>query len=127
MPAVRLRRAFLALVLAAPGCGGVPGGGTVPMIATVQPGDEALTCDQISVQMAQMDQIIVTGGGTATGAMTNSVLSGALSASGQPLGGYPGSAADMLRANAAQSQPMDVLQAQARRQELGRLYDRKGC
>lgn len=127
MPVVRLRPAFLVLALAAASCGGARGGGTAPMIATVQPGDEALTCDQISVQIAQMDQIVATGGGTATGAMTNSALSGALSASGQPLGGYPGSAADMLRANASQSQPMDVLQAQARRQELGRLYDRKGC
>lgn len=124
---MRRRGACVALLLAAAGCGGGAGGGAAPTIAAVQPGDEELTCEQLSVQIAQMDQIVATGGGTATGAMTNAALSGALSAGGQPLGGYPGSAADMLRTNAAQSPPIDVLQAQGRRQELGRLYDRKGC
>ncbi len=128
MPVLPPRRAWLALALSlvAGGCDGTPDG-AAPTIATVQPGDETLTCDQIAAEAAQMDRIIATGGGTATGAMANGTLSGPLSAGGQPLGGYPGSAADMLRANAAQSLPPDVVQAQSRRQELARLADRKAC
>lgn len=128
-------RALLAgaiIPLALGACTGGAGGGS-QVIATVQPGDSQLSCDQLAGQMAQMDQIIGNGSGSTAGAIGSaastglSAAGGALSGVEQALGNVASNAANSLSANASQQQSTQVQMAQQRKAQLMSLYTQKKC
>jgi hypothetical protein len=121
-------------VLALGGCAGSGLPGTAPAaIATVQPGDDQLTCAQLTTQMGQMDQIVAANSGSSTSALTNTAAStassatGGLSGIGQTLGSAASGVANAFTSNAAQQAGAQVTQAQQRKEHLMSLYTQKKC
>lgn len=121
-----------ASLLALAGCAGMPGSAPAP-IATIQPGDDQLSCQQLTTQMGQMDQIIANTAGANTAGLGNTALSaasqsaGALSGTQQILANLATDGASTLSANSAQSQATQNMQASQRKNHLMALYTQKKC
>ncbi len=123
-----------AALLALSGCAGSGLPGTAPApIATIQPGDDQLSCQQLTSQMAQMDGIVASASNGGSGALTNAATTaasssvGGTSAFGQVLGNVASQAASDLSSNAAQEQQVEATQAQQRKTHLMGLYTQKKC
>ena len=117
------------VALAMGGCAAV---GDPQPIASVQPGDSALTCNQLAAQMAEMDRIMAggTAGTTATVANaasdTASTAAGYLSNMGNVLGSGAQVAA-LVGSTAASGQQSQAQMAQQRKQVLMNRYTAKKC
>ncbi|HET9019405.1 MAG TPA: hypothetical protein VFN46_07465 [Acetobacteraceae bacterium] len=117
------------MALAMGGCAAV---GDPQPIASVQPGDSALTCNQLAAQMAEMDRIMA--GGTAGTAATvanaasdtASTAAGYLSNMGNVLGSGAQVAA-LVGSTAASGQQSQAQMAQQRKQVLMNRYTAKKC
>jgi hypothetical protein len=120
--------------LALTGCAGsgLPGG-SPQVIATVQPGDDQLSCTQLAAEMSRMDQIIASGGGSSMTGLTDAAATGAsgmtgtLPQFGQTLANAASGITDALASNAAQQQATEVQMAQQRKQQLMNRYTQKKC
>ena len=134
MPCPKAVLAAAAALLALSGCAGsgIPGTAPAP-IATVQPGDAQLSCQQLTAQMGQMDTIVASASGGGTGALAGAATSAAtqsitaLSSVGQVLGNAASEAASELNTSAAQQQQIEATQAQTRKAHLMDLYTQKKC
>ena len=134
MPCPKLMVAAAGALLVLSGCtgSGLPGTAPAP-IATVQPGDDQLSCQQLTAQMGQMDTIVANASGGGTGTLANAATSAATqsasttSALGQALGNVASEAVSALSTDAAQQQQIEATQAQQRKAHLMDLYTQKKC